>query len=272
MLSNSHRSVLAAAVAMVSLAAPAIAGNIYNSIDSTLLGSYPSQPFQAQQTFEFGDRVTFGGTDRKLGKVTVTMVNWARYEDYNLGGQYYGSGEWAGSGFTHDLTFNIYGAGSGTTPGSLIASITKPTAIAYRPTGWSFNGYAQNVTFDFSSLNLVLPEEVVWGIAYNTQTWGANPLGVDGPFDSLNVGCNTAPGGGITIGSTDLDRVFWNTQTAAWYADGGAAGVGIYREDTNWTGYNPMVSFDANAVPEPASLSVLGLGAAALLMRRRAVR
>lgn len=256
-----------AITALVLGASVGSASTIYNSIESPLAGSYPSLGYQATQTAEFGDRVSFGGTARELTSVTVTMVNWAKYEDYNAGGQYYDQGQWAGSGFTHHLTFNIYAAGSGNSHGGLIASITQPTFIEYRPTGWSFNGYAQNVSFDFSSLNVTLPDDVVWGVAYNTQTWGASPLGINGPYNSLNVGLNTAVGGGLTAGSTDLDALFWSTSTAAWYADNGAAGVGIFRQDTEWAGYNPMVQF--NAVPTPGAMALLGLGGLAAARRRR---
>jgi hypothetical protein len=265
MKSSISKSVTTLAVAVVATASQA--ASVYNSIDSTLLGSYPSLGFQATQTSEFGDRVSLGGTDRKLTTVQVTMVNWARYEDYNVGGQYYDQGQWAGNGFNHNLTLNIYNAGTGLNHGGLIASITQSTFIQYRPTGWSFNGYAQNVSFDFSSLNVTLPNDIVWGIAYNTQTWGANPIGATGPYNSLNVGLNTAAGGGITAGSTDLDRLFWDTDTAGWYADGGAGGVGIFREDWQWTGYNPMATI--NAVPEPATMAALGFGALSVLARRR---
>lgn len=255
------------ALAIAALAGSAQAGTIYNSIDSTLLGSYPSMGYQATQTAEFGDRVSFSGADRDLTSVTVTMVNWARYEDYNVGGQYYDAGQWVGSGFTHNLTLNIYGAGSGTSHGALIASVTQPTFIAYRPTGWAFNGFAQNVSFDFSSLNVTLPNDIVWGLAYSTQTWGASPLGVNGPYNSLNLGLNTAVGGGLTAGSTDLDTVFFNSQTAGWYTDLGAAGVGIFRQDTAWSGYNPMAQF--NAVPTPGALAMIGLGGLVATRRRR---
>ena len=40
--------------------------------------------------------------------------------------------------------------------------------------------------------------------------------------------------------------VFWNTITASWYTDGGASGVGIFRQDTGWTGYVPAVRLVAN--------------------------
>lgn len=253
--------------ALALLATVASAESIYNSIESPLAGSYPSQPFQAQQTTEFGDRISFGGTARDLTSVTVTMVNWARFEDYNVGGQFYDQGQWVGNGFNHDLTFNIYEAGTGTSHGALIASVTQSTFIEYRPTGWSFNGFAQNVSFDFSSLNVTLPEDVVWGVSYATQTYGNPPLGVNGPYNSLNIGLNTAGGGGLSVGSTDLNAVFWNTLTAAWYTDGGAAGVGIFREDTGWAGYNPMVQF--NAVPTPGALALMGLGGLAAARRRR---
>ena len=51
---------------------------VYNAIPATLPPSMPSQPFQAQQTFEFGDYVTLApGSDRELRTVSVTMVTWA---------------------------------------------------------------------------------------------------------------------------------------------------------------------------------------------------
>lgn len=262
-------SILAVATACVSLTSTtAVAETIYNSIPGTLAGSYPSVGFQATQTAEFGDRVTFGGSNRDLSSATFTMVNWARYEDYNVGGQYYDQGQWAGNGFTHSFTLNLYEAGTGTSHGALIASVTANHFIEYRPTGWAFNGYAQNITFDLSSLGIVVPETVVWGLAYSTQTWGDNPLGVNGPYNSLNMGLNTAGDGGVTVGSTDLDTLFWDTSTAGWYADGGAAGVGIFREDSAWTGYNPMARFEA--IPAPGALAVMGLAGLLGSRRRRA--
>jgi hypothetical protein len=66
---------------------------------------------------------------------------------------------------------------------------------------------------------------------------------VDGPYNSLNVAL--APdlpsiGSEVTPGT-----VFQNTMTAANYDDDGAAGVGIFPQDTNWAGYVPAVEFFA---------------------------
>jgi hypothetical protein len=100
-----------------------IFNNIPNGIDWLL--SYASQPFEAESTAEFGSRITFDGTARKLKYFTVVMVNWARYNHYNVGGDLYGTGEWAGEGFTHPLTLNIYEAGTGETPGTLLNTVTQ---------------------------------------------------------------------------------------------------------------------------------------------------
>jgi MYXO-CTERM domain-containing protein len=255
--------VLASAVLPALLCAAAFGqSTIYSNIPATLAGNYPSQPFQAQQTFEFGDRINFGGADRLLQSATITMSSWALSPD-------------ASTSFDHPLTLNIYAAGSGNTPGALLGTVTQVQTILYRPAVWNnpdtgnpYGGIACNVTFDLSGLNLTAPDSIVWGIAYNTQTYGANPIGSDGPWNSLNVACNTAAGGGITAGSNDnLDDVMWNTVTAGWYADGGAGGVGVFRQDTGWTGYTPMISF--SAVPTPGAAAVAGLGGLAALRRRR---
>ena len=235
--------------------AQTIAG--FNTIPDPLAGNYPSQPYQAQQTAEFGDHIRLAGTDRLLNSVMITMSSWACQ-----------SGGWTtqdcvtaeGAGYTHPLTLNIYAVDdSGGTPatGALLATVTQDTFIPFRPSanpacttngGWGancFSGYAFNVTFDMSALNLVLPDEIIYGLAFNTQTWGYNPIGVDGPYTSLNFALvrpniDTWEQIGVDV---DPDAVFWNTMTAGYYADGGAAGVGVLRHDTGWTGYVPAARF-----------------------------
>lgn len=214
--------------------------------------SYPSQPFQAQQTFEFGDSIHLGETNRKLDKVTVTMVTWAKFADYSANSLYMNNSV----NWTHPITLNIYSTSLDVNgvPNNLLGTVTKNITIPWRPvadsscpdTGYGAgvawrdangvcrNGLAFNAIFDMSSLNVTLPNDIIVSIAYNTQSYGTNPIGVDGPYNSLNVAVpNNQP---VIIGSdASVSEVFWNTITANWYADHGAAGFGIFRKDTNWT-------------------------------------
>jgi hypothetical protein len=232
------------------------AGNpvVYDATVTPLPGNLPSLGFQANQTAEFGDLVQLAaGSNRVLNSATVTMSDWAKASDYGST-----SATWA-----HPITFNVYNVdNTGLTPalGTLIGTVTKTVDVPWRPEadpscgvgstkfmaddGVCYNGLAFNVTFDLSTIGVV-PNEVIYGIAYNTNTWGADPRGTPGPYESLNVGLNTAaPTTGTDVES---DAVFWNTSTASNYADGGYAGVGTFRGDTNWTPYTPAVSLTASA-------------------------
>jgi hypothetical protein len=63
--------------------------------------------------------------------------------------------------------------------------------------------------------------------------------------------------------------VYWNTETAGWYSDNGAGGVGIFRQDTAWT-YTGAITF---ATPEPGSITLILVGSMILLaVRRRTAR
>ena len=258
--------------------AAASAEVIYNSIPSTLAPNYTSQPYQAQQVSEFGDRVTFAGSARQLTSATITMSMWGRYEDWNVGGQYYGTGAYAGTGYTQSFTLKIYESGTGNLPGAVIASVTQDKFIQYRPTVWaSANGIAQNITFDLSGLGVTLPESIVWGLAFNTQNYGASPTGTNGPYNQLNVCYNQssswAPAdGGVTVGSTDLSTKFINSNLSSQY--GGLGTVGTFSLAATGTTLSgkalnaPMASF--TAVPAPGALALHGVAGLAGGRRRRA--
>ena len=260
---------LLALLFVASISAFAQGSTIYNDIPSPLAGNYVSQPFQAQQASEFGDRVAFITPGRALTTVSVTMSSWACQ-----------TGHWAigcttapGATFTHPITLNIYNVGPGNSVGSLLATKTQVQAIPYRPSsdvincgdtrwfdgaGGCFNGKAANITFDLTSLNVTLPNTVIVGVAYNTSNYGANPIGtqpcsstVEGcPYDSLNVAL-VDPAITLTAGSNPSPNdAYFSTLTAFWYCDGGAGGVGSFRLDAGcWTGFKPALKINAGNPP-----------------------
>jgi hypothetical protein len=243
-----------AALGIVPATAFASSATLYNSL-APPQGNIPSQPFQAQQTSQFGNEIMLTRS-AKVGTVTVTMSSW---------GCQSGGGATCvttnGATFKIPITLNIYQApatnpsiqpdivGSGL-PGALIKSVTKTFSIPYRPSasskctggawfdsknGECFNGFMTNIKFD---LGVKLPQTIVFGIAYNTSQYGAAPNGCDlvpnanCPDDSLNVGLSSDPGNLETGHNVNPGGVFWSTITGSDYCDGGAAGAGTFRFDS----------------------------------------
>ena len=79
--------------------------------------------------------------------------------------------------------------------------------MPWRPTetsdgsAYPYNGYAFEVTIPFVE-SAVLPDEYVVLISYNTESAGPAPLGVAGPYNSLNYGLSQSE---VSSG-TDPDR------------------------------------------------------------------
>ncbi len=244
---------------------------IFNSIPAPMPGNFPSQPFQAQQTAEVGDRVQFAGTGRKLLTVTQTMSSWGCESGSWYGGDCVTT---SGATFTHPITLNIYNVGLGNAVGSLVGSVTQTFAIPFRPSAdplncgdgrWysvadaaCYNGFATNITFNLSGLTV--PNQVIYGIAYNTTSWGYSPIGTGAPCFSTPQGCgydslNVALGGTPTVGTDPAPNdAYWNTLTAGYYCDGGIGGSGTFRLDSGcWTGYKSVVKFNAANPPSSAN-------------------
>ena len=274
-------------VAMALLAAgTAVAQQVvYSSIPYNVPGNVSSLGYEATATAEFGDRVQLleppflgrgvppvPGTVN-IRKVTVLMSSWGCQ-----------TGSWVtsncvttpGATFQHPITLNLYADGTpgSLLPGSLLFTKTQTFAIPYRPStsagcpggAWMqttlvrggppatqcYNGLATKITFNFEPA-IAVPKTLVWGIAYNTTHYGANPIGQAAPcfsssggcgYDSLNVGAKSFnPIVGVDV---DPNGAFWNTSHAPFYCDGGAAGAGTFRLDdspTCWTDYRPMIEF-----------------------------
>ena len=252
---------------------------IYDGIPSPYPGNFVSQAFQATQTDEFGDYVKFAGTERKLGSVVVAMSNWACGNDFTLVG-----GVWVpkvgsapcttdattGYSYNHPITLNIYQVDkSGPKPevGALIATKTQTFPIMFRPSadavncgdtrwysaadGKCYNGYAFNIEFDFAALNVTLPDEIVFGVAYNTYTHGAVPIGSDGPYSSLNVAVASEP---PAVG-TDVEALamFVDSTWNGNYCDTTTTDLDRFRRDGDcWDPYHPAVRFNV----QPAEITL----------------
>lgn len=254
---------------------------IYDGYPEQLAGSYPSLGFQATSTFEFGDHVSFAGNVRDLTTVEILLTNWACENDFSWNGSAWVADRTSteacettpGSSYEHPLTLNLYqvdNSGADPAVGALIASKTITATIYFRPSWDSVNctaaggtpdtdvpfggrwydtvtstcvhGYNQTVIFDFSGDDITLPDEVIWGIAYNTNTYGAAPIGAPGPYESLNVAA--APFGPVVGTDVETDTTFLDSTWSGNYCDNGSGGTGTFRRDAGcWTGYTPVSRF-----------------------------
>lgn len=156
-----------------SLALPAenalAASLVYDAIGN--LDELPSSAaFQAARIDQFGNQIQFANTQRGLQTVRIALVTFGVEED-----------------FEHDITLNLYN-----TDLSEIVSITETkTMEGFEEddidTPWGkANPFL--VEFDVTAFDITLPEEIIFGVAYNTQSAGAEPVGTPGPYNSLNVG------------------------------------------------------------------------------------
>jgi len=222
---------------------------IYNAIPDPLPGNLGSLGFEATSTSEAGDYVHLAaGTPRNITEITVTMSTWALHSTYP---------SMDSSGWQHPITLNIYNVIPGTPNmrGSLIASRTQTFDIPWRPEGdatcgstgyglrWRapdgncYNGMAFNIIFDLSSLGVTLPDDVLLAIAFNTQHYGASPIGVTGPYNSLNLGLQ---GSAVAGTDDDTDKLFLDSKWSGAYGSNWNGGVGGLREDSGWEGYGTM--------------------------------
>jgi hypothetical protein len=262
-------ALIAATLGFLGTAIPAGASpttTVYDSTVSPLPGNLPGLGFEATQTSQFGNQVTLSGAANQLNNVVVTMSSWGCQS--GAWGNGYGTANACvttpGTTFSEPITLNVYSVGANNAVGGLLATDTQTFNIPYRPSAsnpsglsaqgcsatngeWydstdnsCYNGFANNITFDFSAQGVVLPSNVIYGVAYNTSDYGAVPYGHSTAcyvtaagcgYDSLNVGLNADPTN-VSVGSDpNPGTVYWNTATAADYCDDGAGGTGTFRID-----------------------------------------
>ncbi|KND49857.1 MAG: fibronectin type III domain protein [Parcubacteria bacterium C7867-003] len=231
---------------------------VYSNLPAPVPGNIPSLGYQCCSVSEFGDRVHLeADTPRRAGYANVLMSSWSKHSDYPT---------MSSAGYKHPITLAIYANDADALAHSPLTTVTQMMDIPWRPeadptcpggTAWRatngscYNGMAFVLTFDLRAQNLTLPDEFVWGVAYNTNTWGYNPLGVPGPYESLNVGTTaSAPSVGIDV---NPDVAYVNYSHAPFYSDLGAGGTNTFRPDTGWTGFAPSAEFTTFAIPATTS-------------------
>ena len=219
---------------------------VYSSVPDPLPDNVASVGFQATSTSEFGDLIRLAPGGRVVETVTVTLSSGTAHSSFPSA---------PAAGYSHPLTVNIYAVDRTTgTPqtGLRLASVTQTFLIPWRAESGSPPGVAFNATFALGTLALSLPDEVIVAIAFNTQHYGVAPLGVAGPYESLNVGVSDLP---PEIGEdVEADALFWQTAVAGFYSDGGAAGVNTLRRDTGWAPYRPALRVTTAAASSYADL------------------
>lgn len=155
--------------------------------------------------------------------------------------------------------------------------------------GWSIGGsIEQRVAFQFTSastgvlasvefayftgapgtLNVELFEDSSDTIGNQMVVWGTSP---SGPITTLN---NVFPSVALTAGNKYWLQVSGVTSTGAnggWNLNDQNLFSNAYYWSTSGSGYTSLQTsaFRVNTVPEPASMAALGLGALALVRKRR---
>jgi hypothetical protein len=260
---------------------------IYSTIPATLPVSVPSVGYAANHLAELGELIQFAGTNITLTGATVVMDTWAAESPWETVG--------LTTGYNLAMTLNIFSvdnSGALPEPGTLLDSINETAFIPWRPEAspeCAGDSTVNNVgkflgadsvchdgmafTLSFNLGNVAVPDQVIWGLAFNTLTDGFNPTGVAGPQDMLNVGFGTS---GPTIGTMPAPGAAYLYSTvAAAYADGGASGVSVFRQDQGWDPYVAEASFEG-FTPEPGSILFICLGLMMLALagwrRRRSSR
>jgi hypothetical protein len=241
---------------------------IYDSTISPLPGNQVSEAFQATQTSELGNQISFsGGSGRVLTSVVVTLSSWGCSQ----------SGSWStdncvttpGATFSEPITLNLYKVGAGgIAVGRAIDSVTQTFNIPYRPSadasyttdcasdaaaqdvpvsqfvgtwydsadGNCYNGLANNITFTFGHISV--PNTLIYGIAYNTSNYGSAPYGDSTAcfsssqgcgYDALNVALSNSPNSPSVGTDPDTGTVYQDTAYAPFYCNDTDAGV--FRED-----------------------------------------
>jgi hypothetical protein len=254
------------AFAMVTLSTQTVsaaAETIFDYIPSPLPDNVASYSYESWGVAEAGDQISFSTNgNQTLDNAKVVVSSWACEN---------GTG-WAaendvpctttpGSTFSVPITLKIYDPNDEM---SVVDTTTQTFNIPFRPSasegcptanghGWGQDcllGLSHVITFDLTGV--VAPDEIVYGVAWNTSSYGDPPIGNEAEcaavqyagcdYDLLNLGVEgTTP----SVGTDVYPEGIWqNAHFPESYCDLGAAGLDEFRLDNGcWDGLNPLVRF-----------------------------
>jgi Ca2+-binding RTX toxin-like protein len=238
---------------------------IFDYIPASLPDNVASYSYESWGVAEAGDGIEFSTNGpQALDNAKVVVSSWACQT---------GTG-WAqentvpcsttpGSTFSVPITLKIYDPNDDM---SVVVSKTQTFAIPFRPSsnpacpdtvnghGWGAGcllGKSHIITFDLTGVTA--PDEIVYGVAWNTSSYGYDPIGDEAecaavqyagcPYDLLNLGTDgDAP---ATIGTDLSPNGAWQYSVfPSAYCDGGEGGSSVFRFDNGcWDGFNPLVRF-----------------------------
>ena len=261
-------AVLAVAVAMVMLSTQAVSAAaevIFDYIPSPLPGNVASYSYESWGVAEAGDGISFSTNGpQTLDNAKVVVSSWACETGTGWAAENAVPCETTpGSTFAVPITLNIYDPNDDM---SLVDTTTQTFNIPFRPStnpecpatangqGWGqdcFLGLADTIRFDLTGV--VAPDEIVYGVSWNTASFGYEPLGGSAECQAaqyagcdsslLNLGIEgTAP---ADVGTDESPNgAYQYSVFSSAYCDGGTAGSSLFRfDDGCWAGFNPLVQF-----------------------------
>lgn len=262
------------ATAMLSTQAVSAATEvIFDYIPQPLPGNVASYSYESWGVAEAGDQIEFSTNGSQLlDNAKVVVSSWACENGTGWAAENAVPCETTpGSTFAVPITLKIYDPNDDM---SVVAMRTQTFNIPYRPSssescpetvnghGYApdcFLGLAHIITFDLTGVTA--PDEIVYGVAWNTASFGYDPIGngpecqavqyagCDSSLLNLGVEGDAPPEVGVDL----LPNGAWQyAHFPESYCDGGEGGVNVFREDNGcWDGFNPLVRF-SKFVEEPS--------------------
>jgi hypothetical protein len=216
---------------------------LYDEIPSPLPTNVASVGFQATAINSMGMYVQLlNNTDKSIGKFSVVMSSWAPHSEHPSFP--------LSEGYYHNITLKLYKPNNANSPttAELLYTIERELLVPWKPeqsancstgrfmdsNGVCWSGLAFTLTFDIGYCGPLMHSEFIYGIGFNTQSYGESPIGSAGPWNSLNMGVTTnSPSVGSNI---NPGTYFVDSDNAGTYSDPGPTGV--FRMDSGLNPYN----------------------------------